>query len=371
MMPLHASISHLFHLEYNGLMMNRSPTQTAWSQLLAEHNGHLLQSWAWGEFKQQFGWSTERLQVGQAAAQILFRKLPLGFTLAYIPKGPMVDWHNPAEWRSLLEAAHTLARQKRAVFLKIEPDVWLPEGQEVASENSPHPQPLSRGERGVEVRQLTEAGFTPADPSQPQTSVLVDLSGDEDTILAAMKQKTRYNIRLAERKGVTVRQGDEADIETFYALSQLTAARDGFGVHRLAYYRTVFTLFGPEQCALLLTEFEGEALAGLMVFRQGREACYFYGASSNSQRNLMPTYLLQWAAMRWAKQQGCTRYDLWGIPHAPAETLEAEFDRRTDGLWGVYRFKRGFGGSIVHSPGAFDFVYNPLLYRLYRLRRGV
>jgi lipid II:glycine glycyltransferase (peptidoglycan interpeptide bridge formation enzyme) len=167
-----------------------------------------------------------------------------------------------------------------------------------------------------------------------------------------------------------VRQGGEADLPTFYTLSQLTAARDGFGTHSLAYYRAAFDLFGPEQVALLLAEFEGEALAGLMVFCQGQDAYYFYGASSNNQRHLMPAYLLQWAAMRWAKARGCTRYDLWGIPHAPTATLEAEFEQRSDGLWGVYRFKRGFGGAVVHSPGAFDFVYHPLLYRLYRLRRG-
>ena len=106
-----------------------------------------------------------------------------------------------------------------------------------------------------------------------------------------------------------------------------------------------------------------------MAFRQGQDAYYFYGASSNEYRNLMATYLIQWAAIRWAKSQGCTRYDLWGIPDADLTTLEAEFQQRRDGLWGVYRFKRGFGGQVVQSIGAYDYVYSPLLYQLYNLRR--
>jgi lipid II:glycine glycyltransferase (peptidoglycan interpeptide bridge formation enzyme) len=124
---------------------------------------------------------------------------------------------------------------------------------------------------------------------------VVDLSGSEADYSGGHETEDRYNIRLAERKGVTVRQGGEADLPTFYTLSQLTAARDGFGTHSLAYYRAAFDLFGPEQVALLLAEFEGEALAGLMVFCQGQDAYYFYGASSNNQRHLMPAYLLQWA----------------------------------------------------------------------------
>ena len=118
-----------------------------------------------------------------------------------------------------------------------------------------------------------------------------------------------------------------------------------------------------------MAEFEGEPIAGLMVFRRGEKAYYFYGASSNQHRNLMATYLIQWEAIRWAKGQGCTSYDLWGIPEADPATLEAEFQQRQDGLWGVYRFKRGFGGQVIQTIGAYDYGYNRLLYRLYSLHR--
>ena len=157
----------------------------------------------------------------------------------------------------------------------------------------------------------------------------------------------------------------------FYELARLTAKRDGFGIHNLAYYQRAYRLFAPQGCALILAEFEGEILAAAMIFKLGRSAYYFYGASSNTHRNLMPAYLVQWAAIRWAKEQGCTCSDLWGIPDANPDTLEEKFQERQDGLWGVYRFKRGFGGQIVKSAGAFDYVYQPLWYKFYRWRRNV
>jgi lipid II:glycine glycyltransferase (peptidoglycan interpeptide bridge formation enzyme) len=114
-----------------------------------------------------------------------------------------------------------------------------------------------------------------------------------------------------------------------------------------------------------MADFEGEDLAGLMVFFQGKRAWYFYGASSGKRRDLMPAYAVQWEAMRWAREKGCTLYDLWGVPDEDEDKLESQFESRTDGLWGVYRFKRGFGGKLVRSAGPWDRVYNPALYRLY------
>jgi lipid II:glycine glycyltransferase (peptidoglycan interpeptide bridge formation enzyme) len=119
-----------------------------------------------------------------------------------------------------------------------------------------------------------------------------------------------------------------------------------------------------------MAEYEGRPLAGLMAFAWGQTAAYFYGASSNEERQRMPAYAAQWAAMRWAKAKGCMSYDLWGIPDAPEGELEEQFTGRTDHLWPVYRFKRGFGGEIRRTVGAADRVYNRLLHRLYQWRRG-
>jgi lipid II:glycine glycyltransferase (peptidoglycan interpeptide bridge formation enzyme) len=195
---------------------------------------------------------------------------------------------------------------------------------------------------------------------------MVNLSGDEEAVLGRMKQKTRYNIRLAQKKGVAVYPSN--DLDTFYQLIQSTGQRDGFGVHSLDYYRRAYELFHAQgECELLIAELEGEPLGGLMVFAHGVRAWYFYGASADQHRDVMPTYLLQWEAMRWARGRGCASYDLWGVPDADEQDLEAQFTTRSDGLWGVYRFKRGFGGQLRRALGPWDRVYHPLGYGIYRL----
>jgi lipid II:glycine glycyltransferase (peptidoglycan interpeptide bridge formation enzyme) len=332
-------------------------TPTQWDNLITTHHGHLLQTWAWGELKDRFGWTPRRIQVDNTAAQILFRRLPLGLTIAYIPKGPVVDWTNVLQCRTLFQAIHTEAKKQRAIFLKVEPDIWKADFNLHASNFS------------AAINFLTLSGFIPAETIQPRTSSIVDIGEAEDAILAAMKQKTRYNIRLAAKKGVVVRQGNAAGVEIFHTLSLTTSERDNFGVHSLDYYQSAYNLFAPDHCALFIAEFKGEPLAALMVFCQAQDAYYFFGASSNQHRNLMPSYLAQWSAIQWAKARGCTRYDLWGVPDANPDTLEAEFKHRHDGLWGVYRFKRGFGGQVMQSIGAYDYVYNPLFFQLYKLRR--
>ncbi len=202
---------------------------------------------------------------------------------------------------------------------------------------------------------------------QPPRTIIVDIRGSEEDILARMKQKCRYNIRLAEKKGVTVHAWD--DLDGFYKMIQVTGGRDGFGVHSLEYYRRAYELFHPTGiCELLVAEFENKPLAALMVFGRGKRAWYIYGASDDEERNRMPTYLLQWEAMRWAKTHSCEEYDLWGVPDENESTLEAQFEQRNDGFWGVYRFKRGFGGELKRAAQAMDKVYNPLLYKFYLWR---
>jgi peptidoglycan pentaglycine glycine transferase (the first glycine) len=216
---------------------------------------------------------------------------------------------------------------------------------------------------------LRRLGFRPSPHTvQPRRTLLVDLDAAPEALLQRMKQKTRYNVRLAARKRVTVRHGGESEQAAFYALMEATARRDGFAIHSEAYYRAADRLLvRAGRGCLLLAEHEGQLLAGLVALAFGDTACYMYGASSDESRNLMPTYLLQWEAMLWARGQGCHSYDLWGVPDEDEATLEAQFEGRNDGLWGVYRFKRGFGGRLVRTAGAWDLVYAPLRYRLYTL----
>ncbi|MBI4759638.1 MAG: lipid II:glycine glycyltransferase FemX [Chloroflexota bacterium] len=306
-----------------------------WNRFILSHhpNAHLLQTGEWGELKRGFGWEPVRVVSGDNGVQILFRKLPLGFTIGYIPKANVAA--------SLWNEIDSVCKQNRAIFLKLEPDQW--EGT----------QPITNYQLLLSPHNI-----------QPPRTLIVDLRGSEEEILARMKQKTRYNIRLAEKKGVTVRAWD--DLAAFHKMMLLTGGRDGFGVHSLEYYRRAYELLHPkDMCELLVAEYEGKPLAALFVARHGNRACYLYGASTDEERNRMPTYLLQWEAMKWAKARGCEEYDLWGVPDEDEATLEANFESRRDGLWGVYRFKRGFGGQLKRAAQAMDRVYNPLLYWAY------
>lgn len=316
-------------------------TLAEWNQFLTKlPDAHLLQMGEWGELKKDFGWKPVRLVSGNAGVQVLFRRLPLGFTIGYIPKasGEQLPVDSDQLWREV----DAVCKQNRAVFLKLEPDSWeelSPDTWHVALRTSPH-------------------------NIQPPRTIVVDIRKSEEEILAGMKQKTRYNIRLAEKKGVTVRAWD--DLASFHEMMLVTGGREGFGVHSKAYYQRAYELFHPKgKCELLLAEYEGKPLASLMVFANGRRAWYVYGASNNEERNRMPTYLLQWEAIRWAKARGCEEYDLWGVPDEDEATLEAQFEHRSDGLWGVYRFKRGFGGQLKRAAQALDRVYNPVLYWVY------
>ncbi len=314
---------------------------TQWEQWLDENapECHLLQRSAWGDLKSHFGWLPVRVCNSLAGAQILFRKLPFGFHIAYIPKGPC----GPS-WRDLWPEIDRVCRERNAIFLRVEPDLW-----EEAAEGLPSEFP------GFSVKQ---------DTIQPRRTVVIDLTGSEEDWLSRMKQKTRYNIRLAQKKDVRVAEVE--DIDVFYRLMQQTGVRDGFGVHSRDYYQKAYCLFRDSQrCALLIAYFEDKPLAGVMVFHSGQRAWYLYGASNDEERSRMPTYLLQWEAMRWAAAQGCICYDLYGVPDEDEDALEQTFMERQDGLWGVYRFKRGFGGTLLRSAGAFERVYSPVLYKGY------
>jgi lipid II:glycine glycyltransferase (peptidoglycan interpeptide bridge formation enzyme) len=314
-----------------------------WNHFLSQHpNAHLLQTGEWGELKRGFGWKPVRIVSRDSGVQILFRKLPLGFTVGYIPKANIDS--------SLWTEIDSGCKSNRAIFLKLEPDLW--------NDQQPETPALSEVE-GWNLKLETSPHNI-----QPPRTLIVDIRGSEEEILARMKQKTRYNIRLAEKKGVIVRAWD--DIESFHKMMLLTGGRDGFGVHSLEYYQRAYDLLHPKgMCEILLAEYEGKPLAALFVARNGHRAYYLYGASTDEERNRMPTYLVQWEAMKWAKARGCEEYDLWGVPDEDEATLEANFETRRDGLWGVYRFKRGFGGELKRAVQAMDRVYNPVLYWAY------
>jgi len=315
---------------------------TDWNHFLESHpDAHLLQMGEWGELKKDFGWKPVHFILDhETGAQILFRRLPLGLTLGYMPKpafGDKLLAVSDKFWKEV----DFICKKNHAVFLKIEPDSWRESSSIVHRPWSVSPHNI-----------------------QPPRTIVISIKEDEEQILARMKPKCRYNIRLAEKKGITVRTWD--DISAFHEMMTVTGGRDNFGVHSKEYYQRAYELFHPKgTCELLVAEYEDKPLASLMVFKNDNRAWYVYGASNDQERNRMPTYLLQWEAIRWAKARGCEEYDLWGVPDENEETLEANFESRHDGLWGVYRFKRGFGGQLKRAAQALDRVYNPLLYWVY------
>ncbi len=319
--------------------------EAAWDAFVHNHpHGHILQMSGWGRLKRAFGWHDVRLALNEngtirAGVQLLLRRPPrapfLPALAAYAPKGPLVDWQDEAQVQALLQALRRFCRRRGIVLFRLEPDV--PETPDLCD-------------------QLRRLGLRPARRSvQPRTTVWVDLQVDEETLLARMHPKWRYNVRLAARKGVIVREGNAEDLKVFTDLLAVTGQRQGFGVHEPAYYRLFWEQFAPTgHAVLLLAEHGGRPLAGLLIGQAAGRAWYLYGASGNEGRELMPNHRLQWEAMRWAKAHGCRIYDLWGVPDEVAHDPDTPIPEPAMGLWGVWRFKRGFGGRVVRYVGAWD-----------------
>ena len=324
---------------------------------------HVLQTWEWGEFKRvETGWQPQRFAywdaAGQvrAAASVLTRRVgPL--RVMYVPKGPALDYADAEIRGAVLTHLERLAQERGAVWLKIDPDVVLgtgiPSGRD--PDRPPHDDPT-----GQAVVAALEARGWRFSTSQVQfrNTLVLDLRQSEEELLAGMSQSTRRKIRLAAKRGVHVRLADRPeDLRTLYKLYRVTGTRQGFLIRPLDYYREAWARFMEAGLATaFLAEWEEQALAGLVLFHFGPKAWYFYGMSSNAERRRMPTYALQWAAIRWAKAHGYPTYDFWGAPNSFCEE---------DPMWGVYRFKDGFGGRVVRHIGAWDYAPRSALYWVY------
>jgi lipid II:glycine glycyltransferase (peptidoglycan interpeptide bridge formation enzyme) len=353
----------------------------SWNELISKlPNPHFLQTYEWGQVKTKYGWSplyavwtsdgklsvfndTDNLSSITnhcvAAALILKRQiLRNGFaarlSILYSPKGPLLDWTNEPLRNRVLNDLQSFAKKQGAVFLKVDPDIVLgigvPDSEEDVIDNNGQ----------AVVAELKRRGWEYAsDQIQFKNSVLIDLTPTEAELLARMKQKTRYNIRLAEKKGVVLRVGMQHDLGRLYKMYAETSVRDGFVIRDEGYYKTVWNLYmssSDPACEPLIAEVDGEPVAAIFIFYFAGRAYYVYGMSQDKHREKMPTYLLQWEAMKRARAKGCTVYDLWGAPDV--------FDE-SDSMWGVYRFKEGLGGKVVRTLGAWDFAPSPLWYKMY------
>jgi lipid II:glycine glycyltransferase (peptidoglycan interpeptide bridge formation enzyme) len=325
-----------------------------------------LQSEPWGDFKSIYGWKPLRFEFeidGRSAVLlVLVKRMPAGFCFAYVPHGPALS---PREGEggqllALLSEALRPYLPRACLFIRFDPPWYEVEKDAVDQEDEAE----RRSSSPVETRRsligapLRRAAYD----VQPPDTVLVDLRPSEESILGLMKPKWRYNIRLAVKKGVVVEEAGPEAIPEFYELYRTTAQRDRIAIHPEDYYRRLFAADAREPRAfdlrLWVARHEGEALAAIITLFYGDEATYLYGASSDEGRNLMPAYALQWAAMRGAKAAGCSRYDLFGIP--PNDDPEHP-------MAGLYRFKTGFGGEIVHRAGSWDYPLLRSAYACFRI----
>lgn len=335
-----------------------------WNLSIANLPGvHILQSWDWGEFKSHYGWKvipkTWLSGDGKviAAALVLQRSISFKgfespFKILYVPRGPMLDWSNDKLRENVLADLEKLAHESGAIFIKIDPDAVIGFGVPGIEQEREDPTGT------VLINVLRDRGWGFADSQiQFRNTFWIDLRHSEDDLLSRMKQKTRYNVRLAMRKGVLIRTGGESDLRDFYRMYIETSLRDNFVIRSEDYYLKLWHDFLKKGLAkFLIAEVEGEMVSGLILFYFSGKAWFNYGMSIQKHRNLMPSYLIQWEAIRLARALGCTCYDMWGAPDI--------FDE-TDPMWGVFRFKKGFGGEVVRTLGAWDYPAQKTHYFLY------
>jgi lipid II:glycine glycyltransferase (peptidoglycan interpeptide bridge formation enzyme) len=328
------------------------PGDRQWDAFVRSHpDGHLLQLRGWSAIKATAGWRSRRILLDagatQAGAQVLVRRR-WGLAAAYVPRGPLLSGEAATD-AQLIDTLTRLARWSGAVFLRIEPN-------------------LLRSDEGADAFDalLTARGFIPAMPTQPLCSIHLDIAPEPEQLLAGMSKGHRADVRRAARDGVTVRQGGASDLDIFYRILEETATRAEFGIHSRDYYAAVLQTFG-EEARLWIAEVGGEAHATAITAAGPHDALYLYSGSSAAGLRSGAQHAIQWAAIQWARERGCRRYDFWGVPAAFGEP-GGEDAARNDPLYGVYRFKKGFGGVVARYLPAFDRVFLPPLYALWRRR---
>jgi len=320
------------------------PDEKMESDLVAQHP---LQTWSWGEFRQSTGQKVERLGVFteqgklQAVWQVIFSKLPIGdFTVGYIPRGPQ-----PTE--DIFPALRDLGQHYNALFIKLEPNMFAPQ-----EEAKPFPETMALFE---------EENMQPGKPLFTPYTFVLDLTKTEEEIFNNCKSKTRYNIRLAKRKGVEIIEDtSQQGLEDYLRLLQETTSRQKFYAHDDQYFRNLFAQFADTKTIRILkATYEGKIITAWILFFHNGVGYYPYGASSRDHRDVMANNLMMWEALMLAKREGCTKFDMWG-------SLGPNPDEKHK-WYGFHRFKEGYSGDLMQSIGSYDLVLNFPLYSLFRI----
>jgi len=327
-----------------------------WNNFLTSHpRGHLHQSYEWGELNRYQGRSIYRLgalEGGRIVGSMLLTVPPVPLPgpvskllphWLYCLRGPTVEHPDSPALAALIKHAEGIAQQERAVILRLEPNV---------ADDDPDMDAWITSYHGLGFRSNPYSLY-------PRRSWVLDISPDIEHLLANFKMTWRQNVRVAERKGVIIREAQsDADFDAYYSLMEVTSKRDNFLLLSKDYHKEILRQFaGTNDAVLYLAEHEGEVIAAKVLIRFGSWCWDLYGASSNNKRNLKPTYLLQYRCFQWAKARGCNYFDFRAIP----EVLEPGEE-----MWGVYEFKKGFGGFSRMNVPTQDYVARPLIYTAWR-----
>ncbi len=300
--------------------MISSLTQESWDGKVIELGGSILQSWVWGQFQKSLGQKIYRFSGDDFVCLAIETILPAGKKYLYCPRGPLGNAEAALIDLKKFETDHSV------IFSRLEPNQKM---------------------------DLPEA----AKETQPKDNWMVSLEKTDEELLVGMKPKTRYNINLASRKGVTVREGSQADLLAFYKLMLETAARNHYRLHSQNYYFQMWDHLAPKNLKLLVAEYQGQILAGVLLSIFGGTATYLHGGSSQRMKEAMVPYLLHFEGMKLARSLGGKLYDFGGVSVS---------DDSRHSWAGISRFKKGFGGFLVSYPGAFDLIYSPIWYNVYR-----
>ncbi len=277
---------------------------------------------------------------------VWIRKIPIFGNLMYSARGPVCDIYDEDVIKDLVDGAKELAKKYNAFVLRIEPDI------------------LKSDEKFRQI--ILKKGFKIKDDSkdfkdeiQPRFVFRLDIKGKtEDEIFENFHQKTRYNIRLAIKKGVLIKEGTREDLKDFYKIMVETGERDNFIIRSLSYFEKMYDEMAPNHMKLLMAYYEDKPIAGIIPIMYGNKVWYLYGASSNNYRNLMPNYLLQWTMIKEAISKGADMYDFRGVSGVVDESHPQ---------YGLYRFKKGFNAEFTEFIGEIYIPYKPLVYKLYKL----
>ena len=326
-------------------------SKAEYKNFLEHHNRcNFQQSLKWAEIKKP-NWIPEVILAENSKNEIIgslcvwIRKMPIFGNIMYSSRGPVCDIHDENVLEQLTQGARELAKKYKAIVLRIEPDI----------ESSDEEFKKIVTKLGYKIKDDAKDFM---DEIQPRYVFRLDIKGKaEEEIMEKKKKKWRYNIRLATRKGVTVKEGTREDLKDFHKIMVETGARDGFIIRPLEYFEKIYDNMAPEHMKLLMAYYNGKPISGVIPIFYGNKTWYLYGASSNENRNLMPNYLLQWEMIKMAIARHDDIYDFRGVSGVVDESHPQ---------YGLYRFKKGFGATFTEFIGEVYMPYKPLTYKLYK-----